>query len=244
MKLTYIYQSSFILECKSIICIFDYYKSNTEVYKLLKDTIESTQKKVFVFVSHSHYDHYNPIIFEWENKKSPIIYILSEEVKPSIKKNLNDLEIVFLENYSTWENTQLNISIKTYGSTDIGCSFLINIDEKSVFHAGDLNNWHWNEEYSQIEADKAEKYYLSELHLINKDISKIDYLFYPIDMRLGKDYLKGISQFLELISIKTLIPMHFGESKLPYKQIEDLLSLNKHHITLLEIDKEGYNKII
>ena len=33
--------------------------------------------------------------------------------------------------------------IKMFGSTDAGGSFLINHPKASVFHAGDLNWWHW-----------------------------------------------------------------------------------------------------
>ncbi|MEI3154718.1 MAG: hypothetical protein V8S95_06185 [Odoribacter sp.] len=47
--------------------------------------------------------------------------------------------------------------IKAFGSTDIGISFLIDIDNIRIFHAGDLNNWHWEEESTPEEIAGTEK---------------------------------------------------------------------------------------
>ena len=240
MKLTYIYQSSFLLECESVVFIFDYYRSNDTIHSEILNTINNTSKKIFILVSHSHYDHFNKEIFDWKNKSSSITYILSDEVK-SVKPNIANLDIVFLDKYTSFKNDEYNIEVNTYGSTDIGCSFHISVDEKGVFHAGDLNNWHWNEEATPVEIKESEDYYLSELAIISKDISKVDYLFYPIDERLGKDYLKGIEQFLNVIEVKTLIPMHFGTNYPKYSKIQEKLSEINPNLEIIKIDKEGYS---
>ena len=48
------------------------------------------------------------------------------------------------------------LRIQAFGSTDVGISFLIHLQGKSIFHAGDLNNWHWSEESTEQEIRKAE----------------------------------------------------------------------------------------
>ncbi len=48
--------------------------------------------------------------------------------------------------------------VKAYGSTDTGVSYAITLTDGSViFHAGDLNDWHWSEESTEREVAKAEE---------------------------------------------------------------------------------------
>lgn len=46
------------------------------------------------------------------------------------------------------------ISVKAFGSTDAGVSFMVETDGKKVFHAGDLNNWHWEDESTPQEVKR------------------------------------------------------------------------------------------
>ena len=56
-----------------------------------------------------------------------------------------------------------NIRIEAFGSTDVGISFLIDLQGVRLFHAGDLNNWHWSEESTPQEIRKAEGDFLAEI---------------------------------------------------------------------------------
>ena len=60
------------------------------------------------------------------------------------------------------------VCIQAFGSTDVGVSWYIETEGKRLFHAGDLNNWHWVEECTKEESMQYEKAYLGEL----KDILK------------------------------------------------------------------------
>lgn len=55
MKINHIYHSGFSIELKKCVLIFDWYKGD------LKDFDEN--KKIIVFVSHSHSDHYGKCIW-------------------------------------------------------------------------------------------------------------------------------------------------------------------------------------
>ena len=46
-------------------------------------------KNIFVFSSHSHADHFNPKILNWEDYNSNIQYILSKDIR--IDKNKDKL---------------------------------------------------------------------------------------------------------------------------------------------------------
>ena len=203
MKLTYIYHSCFVIESEQITLIFDYYKDTEQNY--VQQHINEFPGKLYVFSSHSHRDHFNPEILNWREKRPDIQYILSKDIA---EKHVNyGNNVCFLDKFETYCDNLL--SVKAFGSTDIGVSFLVEIGEKRIFHAGDLNNWHWKEESTEDEAQKAEAFYLSELGSIPNEVHYLDVLMYPIDPRLGKEYTRGAEQFLEKIKVDLFVPMHF-----------------------------------
>lgn len=56
MEITYIYHSGFLVETAECYYLFDYYKGTLPPLH--------SEKPIFVFVSHSHEDHYAPAVFE------------------------------------------------------------------------------------------------------------------------------------------------------------------------------------
>lgn len=52
------------------------------------------------------------------------------------------------------------LRVHAFGSTDVGISFLVEAEGKKIFHAGDLNNWHWMDESSEVEWKGYERDYL------------------------------------------------------------------------------------
>lgn len=238
-KITYLYQSGFVLELEKSIIIIDYFKAKKELLNQLKECIANKSKKIYVLVSHSHHDHFNKDIFDWTTINSQIKFILSTEINANAVPKEKMSHITFLDKLETFEDK--NIIIKAFGSTDIGASFYIESEELKIFHAGDLNNWHWNQEFSIEEAEKAENYYLDELSDIKKCVKNLDILFFPLDPRLGIDYLKGVVQFISQIKTSILIPMHFGENYLT-KDSFLIPTLEKidNEIKFILINKEGY----
>lgn len=203
MKLTYIYHSCFVLEAEKCTLVFDYYKDSEEKY--VEKHLADFPGKLYVFSSHTHRDHYNPEILEWQQQRPDIQYIFSKDIAElgvDQKENIH-----FLDKLQTYSDSLL--TVKAFGSTDIGVSFLVEVAGKMIFHAGDLNNWHWKEESSEEEAQKAENFYLSELECVATEVKKLDVLMYPIDHRLGKDYTRGAEQLLQRIKVDLFAPMHF-----------------------------------
>jgi L-ascorbate metabolism protein UlaG (beta-lactamase superfamily) len=103
------------------------------------------------------------------------------------------------------------IEIHTFGSSDLGVSFLINIENQSIFHAGDLNWWHWEEE-TKDEQKYAEDTFKGIMGNIIDYVAKnnvtIDCAFFPIDIRLENAKFWGGEYFVRNISPKALVPMH------------------------------------
>lgn len=103
----------------------------------------------------------------------------------------------------------LGARIRTFGSTDEGVSFLINLDGRRIFHAGDLNLWHWKDEG---DADWTRRAYADfERVLDSLEGESVDIAMFPVDPRQGSDYDEGARRFMERIKPGILIPMHFWE---------------------------------
>ena len=56
-----------------------------------------------------------------------------------------------------------DLRIHTLKSTDEGVAFLVRVKEKTFFHAGDLNWWHWEEE-SEYYNEQMRMDYQKEIH--------------------------------------------------------------------------------
>lgn len=205
MKLTYIYHSCFIIESEKFTLIFDFYKDSEDKY--IQQHLANLPGKIYVFSSHSHRDHFNAEILEWKKLRADIQYIFSKDI---VDNGLYKGDDAFIIDKLGVYQDQL-ITVKAFGSTDIGVSFLIEVDGKTIFHSGDLNNWHWKNESTEQEVKEAENFYLSELELVANEVQHLDVLMYPIDHRLGEEYTLGAEQLLEKIKVDLFVPMHFWE---------------------------------
>ena len=105
-----------------------------------------------------------------------------------------------------WQDEEL--TVQAFGSTDVGVSFLIDAEGERIFHAGDLNNWHWEEESTPEEVCLAEKAWHQELDTLAKATDHIDLAMFPVDPRLGKDYMRGAKEFVKKIKVHRFVPMH------------------------------------
>ncbi len=209
MKLTYIYHSGFAIESDRCNIIIDFFKDSESVKKgIVHDKLLKSDKKLYVLSTHSHIDHFNKDILKWKDDKRDIQYIFSKEILDNGSANIEDA--FFLGKLDTFEDEL--IEVRAFGSTDIGSSFVIRCDGKTIFHAGDLNNWHWDEESTKEEIEEAERNYLNELNLLSEHFSYFDLVMFPVDIRLGKNYMKGALQFIDKIKVGIFVPMHFGKN--------------------------------
>lgn len=195
--ITYIYHSGFAVETNESCLVFDYYAGSVN----LRD------KSTYVFCSHNHADHYNAKIFTWLDKVADIQYILSSDIISDKHLPAQKDKIVFIEPYE--EKIIKNIYIKTFGSTDEGISFLVQCDGINIFHAGDLNWWHWDDDIPEA-IKEAEQGFREEIAIIKEE--HIDIAFFPVDPRLGQNYYIGAELFINEIKPRFFIPMHFWDN--------------------------------
>lgn len=210
MKLDYIYHSGFAIEAKNITVIIDYYKDSSEGNPqrgIVHGDLLQREGVCYVLSSHFHPDHFNKEVLSWKESKKDIRYIFSKDILKHRRAAPTDA--TYMNKGEIYQDD--NIRIEAFGSTDSGISFLIDLQGIRIFHAGDLNNWHWNEESTAEEAHKAEADFLAEVRDIREKAPEIDVVLFPVDRRLGKDYMRGAEQFVERIKTNVFVPMHFSE---------------------------------
>lgn len=199
-NVTYLYHSGFLVETENYYLIFDYYTKSGK-YNFIQPK-KLNNKKVIVFASHFHQDHFDKTIFEWEKELPQIQYILSNDIFKT-KKQENMLMVAPNKEYQLE-----NILIKTFLSNDSGVAFLVNVDGINIYHAGDLNWWHWNEESDTFNKEIALSY---KKEIDQMKGNTIDIAFVPVDLRLEENYLLGIDYLMKKVNTIHVFPMHFWD---------------------------------
>lgn len=226
MKVTYLGHSGFLVEMDDVIFLFDYYKG--ELPEM------DPGKKLLVFVSHAHYDHYRKEIFSLREHPGPLCFILSSDVTAKTAP-----DIVFMK--PNEEREILGCRIRTLRSTDEGVAYLLKYGGKTIYHAGDLNWWHWDGE-TEAYNTAMRRAYQSEINKLQKE--KINVAFIPVDPRLGEQYCWGLDCFMKRTDTEKVFPMHFWGSY----EVFDRLLLEKctreYEDRIMRIEREGQSFLL
>lgn len=200
-KITYLVHSGFSVETANHYLLFDYCPSLERKPAVTSEFLK-TKRNVYVFISHSHGDHFDPAVLQWGKTNPEINYVISSDVPvPS-----GQCKGQILSAYESWENE--SVKVETFGSTDEGISFLVQADGLSIFHAGDLNWWRWKGETPEEQAC-AERIFKEEMEKMAG--RKIDIAFFPVDRRLEEYFSIGAEYFAAQFQPSLLIPMHFAK---------------------------------
>lgn len=199
LEVTYLYHSGFSVELDGTLLVFDYAPQGNDGQGTLSREALAQYRQVVVLVSHSHGDHFDPVIFDWADT-GRVHYVLSFDVP------------------ARWPGQRLKpgesatvgeVAVEAFESTDIGVSFLVKLGNYTVFHAGDLNLWHWREVSTLREIEQAER----DFHAAVKPLEgrEIDLAFFPVDPRQGSLYDAGANYFVMAVKPRVLIPMHWQD---------------------------------
>lgn len=205
MNITYLGHSGFLIEFKDCYCIFDYYVGGLPAL--------TPSKPVVVFASHFHPDHYNPRIFELLAAQGimQVHAVLSKDI--SEKRWPLDIPVTKVTFHQTYDLPH-GIIIQTLLSTDRGVAYLLKYDSFVIYHAGDLNDWSFDEAselYDEKKNRQMSGMYRHEIDLLKEWLGKqaIDAAFLPLDPRQGSFADKGMAYFLQKIDTKKAYPMHY-----------------------------------
>ncbi len=220
MKVTYIYHSGFAVELEKSVLLFDYCEGELPQW--------GREKAVYVFASHKHKDHFTMKVLELDGKYENVRYIFGNDIKlngkylerKGIPASIKE-KIITVGKGKTLECGGL--WIRTFRSTDAGVAFAVYTEGRLLYHAGDLNWWHWKGEPSSWN-EAMERDYKREMDslkgmfsLEEPDFFKrinppmFDVAFVPLDPRLEEAYGWGMDYFLEHVGAKYVFPMHMWE---------------------------------
>ena len=222
MVVTYIEHSGFSVELPECTLLFDYYLGKLPEFPKVHPLI--------VFASHVHGDHFQKKIFQLREQYQEVYFVLSDD----IPKKYDAPDVIWVS--SDVKVTVAGCEITCLKSTDEGVAFLVKCGEKTVYHAGDLNWWHWDEE-SATYNDEMKQNYQREVDKLEG--RKIDAAFVPVDPRLEDAYFWGIDYFMRKTDTKVVFPMHFWGK---YETIDCLIRQKEtedYRDRIAEIDWKG-----
>ena len=201
LKVTYYLHSGFSCALDRVLLIFDYWLGeNRELAenKRIDPADFANYDEIYVFISHAHPDHFDPEVMNW-HRLFPVTYVVSHDMPIGVRgKRMAPGDAVSFGH---------RVKVKAFDSTDLGVSFLVDLDGIRIFHAGDLNFWHWREESTVAEIEEAEEEFNRALVPLSGE--PIDIAFFPVDPRQGRMFDAGANTFIMSVKPRLLIPMHF-----------------------------------
>lgn len=193
-KVTYVHQSSFLVETGSASLLFDFSGGIMPIF--------SEGKEIYVVITQEHPEHYTKAIFSLVDQYPNVRYLISSDVPLDDVPELVQEKTVFLEPNTTWNDGV--VALETFGGSEKGIAIWCHVDGVDIYHSGDLNNWYWGEGKGDPEAEKAYHTALDKLAGRCFDIA-----FIPVDPRLGDDFYRGLDDFMKKADAHHIFPMHF-----------------------------------
>ncbi len=216
MKITYLGHSGFLVETQTSYFVFDYIRGSLPEF--------DPDKALYVFASHAHHDHWIPEIFSDRQLKKANCFLLGFDIREPFDKmaaqnpSLQDLPV-------HWAHPQQEIRTDDFVctpllSTDEGVAFLIRTGQETIYHAGDLNWWHWNGDPAERNMER-EQNFKREIDRL-KGI-RMDAAFVPLDPRLEDAYRFCMDYCLETLEADHVFPMHFWKNHTLCRNYHDSL---------------------
>ncbi len=225
MRITLLGHSGFVVEGREGTLVFDYW---TDEQNLLAK-VPFGRRPVTFFVSHRHHDHFNRKIFD-HAKEAGVAYVLDSAIAPPAGVHAIRL--------AKGEQAEVNgVSVRAYGSTDEGVSFLCGFEGGTVFHAGDLNCWYWEDESTQEELRHDEGWFLEEIAPLEGFQPEV--AFIPVDARLGAHALRGPLQFARSVQPRLIVPMHLNGGPALPGQLRTALEAELLPVQVAELTAPG-----
>ena len=204
MRVTFLAHSGFLVELERCALVFDWWNG----------TLPSGEAPLVCFASHAHSDHFDPRIFALDDGARPVAFVLSKDIRlteRNVKKwglgpETREKVVSVPANADVTLPPPFDgVRVETLRSTDVGVAFLVTAEGKTLYHAGDLNWWHWEGEApaANREMEAGFKRSLEALRARH-----IDLAFVPLDPRLGDAAGWGLSYLLKTAEVRRVFPMH------------------------------------
>lgn len=214
MRITYLGHSGFLAEWEDTICLFDW--SEGELPALAPD------RKLYVFASHAHGDHFREAIFELGKKNLQPTFVLSSDIQAALPEGTAGKVIRLAPGCRRLiaGGRRGVLTVRTLCSTDAGVAFLVNYAGRTIYHAGDLHWWAWPDDTPAEERAMKNRFF-QEITIL-KGIT-LDAAFLPLDPRLEEHFWWGFDAMMRTADIQNAFPMHMWDD---YETVDRLRRLD------------------
>lgn len=216
MRVTHIYHSGFAVELPGCSLLFDWYAG--ALPPLARDL------PLVVFVSHSHYDHYDARIWRLAKDFPQVTYVVDASVAPNAPAGLDvravrpnqDLSLTLPASGARPDAqahaNPVELRVRTLESNDEGVAFLVGAQGRTLYFSGDLNSWQWDREAEKNEA--SDQFFRRELRSASDAWRHphVDAAFVPVDPRLT-DPVAGLVAYMDELGADVVFPMHYWDNQ-------------------------------
>ncbi len=246
MKVTFIHHSSYVVELKNKILIFDYVPKNS-----VSDSDDfrgsmpelPADKQIYFFASHVHKDHFNEEIFSYL-KSHNAVYILSSDIKitremkskygigMAEKKQIHRIGAASTKEYGPKNDL---VKVETLRSNEAGVAFFVETEGLRIYYAGDLNWWMWKE--SEMSGTMSGRDYRAALRSIEN--KHIDLAFIVLDGRLQEGTFTGSKYFIQHVRADLIFPMHMWRDYSLVQELKHDPEIVDLKDKIIDIDREN-----
>ncbi|QSX05570.1 metal-dependent hydrolase [Sedimentibacter sp. zth1] len=216
MKIQYLGHSVFIIKNDSFKCIIDPYITNNPFYTGLLDDIKGL---THIFITHGHGDHIGDCV-ELAKKNNALV-ITNAEISSYLNNKGVHTHAMHIGGRYKFDFGTVKLTVALHGSSinDNGniidggnpCGFLLKIDGKTIYHAGDTG-------------------LTMDMQLLKDE--KIDVAMLPIGGNYTMD-IRDAVKAVEFIKPKNVIPMHYDTFDVINANPNEFKNLNKSCTTTI-----------
>lgn len=243
MKITFIHHSCFAVELEKHILVFDYFTGNRMADHSFGGVLPEfdKEKPLYFFASHKHADHFDMDILKLAERYPKIHYVLSKDIRlgetyllrHGIPRSIRE-HITFVAPKQEYEIDGLKI--RTLPSTDAGVAFVVKLEGKTIYHAGDLHDWRFEGDEGPYH-EKMKRDYQEAVRLLLDE--HLDVAFVVLDARLGKYMNFGMDYFMEQVRADVVFPMHMWRDYRPIAVYKSACANREMEERIMDISAEN-----
>lgn len=236
MKITYIHHSGYLAELDQVLLLFDFIGGPLPALP--------ADKPLVVFASHRHQDHFSPDIFKLADTHPRIRFVLSDDIWQNKVPEPLGCRTEFVDPGKTLTLPEgAAVTVTCFKSTDEGVAFVVATEGKTIYHAGDLNNWRWNGEEPAWNNNMSANYQ-RELKKMQELGICPDAAMLPLDGRQEDLFYLGIDDFMRTVGAAHVFPMHFWEDYHVIPRLKKLDCSAGYRDRIVDLTQEGQEFII
>lgn len=223
LKIKYLDHSGWMIETPSRVLIFDYWErirrqklQNPKDFDCEIDPKTLKNKKVVVFISHAHSDHFDPVTLAWQKIIPDITYVFGWEYQgPG-----DFIRCRFRRESLDIDGMKVKTVVHNFDKIPES-AFLVEVDGFSIYFGGDHNSSRW----------QSDQLFLSNIAYLATQAPQLDLAFVAT--------FGGEMHIIETLKPAYTIPMHDGGNERQYAKFAEKLKKRGLQTIALVAKKQG-----